>query len=235
MAEKLIRPHGGYRGLKAYQLAEIIYDATVAFTRLYLDKRSRTVDQMVQAARSGKQNIAEASKASGTSKKTELKLTNVARASLEELLLDYEDFLRQSEYERWPKNHPKAVFIRKLRHPERSEKGDQSDLSDQSDSKSNSRPYDTYKLYVQEKGSEDAANTLICLIHQANFLLDQLIKHLERSFAEEGGFTERLHRVRTASRPPANQINARNLSPSDLSDSSDSSDMSDNPSTAADE
>ncbi len=114
MAGPLIGPHGGYRRLKAYQIAEIIYDATAAFTTLYLDRKSRTVDQMVQAARSGKQNIAEGSRASGTSKKFELKLVNVARACLEELLLDYEDFLRQRGLKLWAKDDPKAVFIGKL-------------------------------------------------------------------------------------------------------------------------
>lgn len=91
---RLIAPHGGYQKLKSFQMAEIVYDATIAFCDRFIDKRSRTHDQMVQAARSGRQNIAEASQASGTSRKTEIKLVGVARASLEELLLDYQDFLR---------------------------------------------------------------------------------------------------------------------------------------------
>lgn len=177
----LIGPHGGYRKLKAYQLAEIVYDGTVAFTALYLDRKSRTVDQMVQAARSGKQNIAEGSRASGTSKKSELKLVNVARASLEELLLDYEDFLRQRGLKLWEKDDPKAVFIGKLRHSE-------------------SAPYDTFRAYVETKGAENAANTLVTLIHQANFLLDQLLRRLERDFVAEGGFTEKLYQVRSRAR-----------------------------------
>lgn len=98
--DKLIKPHGGYQGLRAFQMAEIAYDGTVAFTQLYLDRKSRTVDQMVQAARSGRQNIAEGSVASGTSSKMELKLIGFARASQEELLLDYRDFLRQRGLER---------------------------------------------------------------------------------------------------------------------------------------
>ncbi len=110
----VIGPHGGYRNLKSYQNAEIIYDATAAFCKRFVDRRSRTYDQMVQAARSGKQNIAEGSMASGTSRKTELKLVSVARASLEELLLDYQDFLRQSGLPLWEKDHPKAVEVRKL-------------------------------------------------------------------------------------------------------------------------
>ena len=104
--EKLIPPHGGYRKLKSFQVAQLIYDVTVRFCDRYIEKRSRTHDQMVQAARSGAQNIAEGSEASGTSKKTELKLTSVARASLEELRLDYEDFLRQRGLEEWPPDHP---------------------------------------------------------------------------------------------------------------------------------
>jgi len=174
----LISAHGGYQDLQAYQMSEIVFDATVAFTKLYVDKKSRTVDQMVQAARSGKQNIAEGSMASGTSKKTELKLVGVARASLEELLIDYKDFLRQVGEEPWPKDHEKAVFIRKLSY------------------KSN-RSYLTYKTYVEEKGAINAANTTICVIHQANYLLDKLLRQLEKQFVEEGGFTEKLHRVRT--------------------------------------
>ena len=112
--QQIIPPHGGYRQLKSYQTTEIIYDATVVFCKQFIDKRSRTVDQMVQAARSGKQNIAEGCMASGTSKKNELKLIGVARASLEELLLDYQDFLRQNNLELWNKEHPHAQAIRKL-------------------------------------------------------------------------------------------------------------------------
>src|SRR5207244_12173236 len=110
----LIPPHGGYCELKSYQNAEIVYDATVRFCGRFVDRRSRTVDQMVQAARSGKQNIAEGSMASGTSRKTELKLVSVARASLEELLLDYEDYLRQNQLQLWPKESPKTQEIRNL-------------------------------------------------------------------------------------------------------------------------
>jgi four helix bundle protein len=104
--ESLIPKHGGYRKLKSFHIAQLIYDVTVRFCDRYIDRRSRTHDQMVQAARSGVQNIAEGSQASGTSKKTEMKLTNVARASLEELRLDYEDFLRQREFPQWEPTHP---------------------------------------------------------------------------------------------------------------------------------
>ena len=113
--EPLIPKHGGYRKLKSFQLAQLVYDITVRFCERYVDRRSRTRDQMVQAARSGVQNIAEGSQASGTSKKTELKLTNVARASLEELRLDYEDFLRQRGLPLLPPDHPALVRFKARR------------------------------------------------------------------------------------------------------------------------
>jgi restriction system protein len=177
----LIPPHGGYRELKSYQNSEIVYDATVKFCDRFIDRRSRTHDQMVQAARSGKQNIAEGSMASGTSKKTELKLVNVARASLEELLLDFEDFLRQRGLTLWPKDHATAQAVRKLVYTE-------------------NRSYRTYAAYIEEAPSEVAANTLICLINQTNYLLDQQLRQLEQQFLQEGGFTEKLYRVRNQAR-----------------------------------
>lgn len=176
----VIGPHGGYRNLKSYQNAEIVYDATVVFCNRFVDRRSRTHDQMVQAARSGKQNIAEGSMASGTSRKTELKLVSVARASLEELLLDYQDFLRQNGLPLWEKDHPKAMEVRKLVY------------------KTN-RSYTTYEPYL-ESTAEAAANAMICLIHQANYLLDQQLRQLDQQFREEGGFTEKLHQARTQAR-----------------------------------
>lgn len=173
----LIPAHGGYRNLKSYQMSEIVYDATTAFCDRFIDRRSRTHDQMVQAARSGKQNIAEGSMASGTSRKTELKLVGVARASLEELLLDCEDFLRQKGLVLWSKEHPKAKTIRQLAY-------------------SKDRSYRTYKTYIENEDPETAANTLACLIHQTNYLLDQQLKQLEERFLKEGGFTERLYNKR---------------------------------------
>jgi four helix bundle suffix protein len=177
----VIAPHGGYRNLKSYQNAEIIHDATVAFCSRFVDWRSRTHDQMVQAARSGKQNIAEGSMASGTSRKTELKLVGVARASLEELLLDYQDFLRQGGLPIWEKEHPKAKEVRALVYRA-------------------NRSYTTYRTYVEHGAAEVAANTVICLIHQANYLLDQQLRQLDKQFREEGGFTEKLHRARSQAR-----------------------------------
>ena len=177
----MIGPHGGYRELKSYQNAEIVYDATVAFCNRFIDRRSRTHDQMVQAARSGKQNIAEGSMASGTSRKTELKLVGVARASFEELLLDFEDFLRQRRLALWAKDSPRAQAARRLAYaPDRS--------------------YKTYRPYIDEESPEVAANTLICLIHQTNYLLDQQLRNLDERFLKEGGFTERLYKKRRETR-----------------------------------
>jgi len=175
--DSLIRAQGGYRQLKSFQQSELVYDATVKFCDRFIDKRSRTHDQMVQAARSGRQNIAEGSQASGTSKKTELKLVGVARASLEELLLDYEDFLRQRGLTLWGKDHPTAQVVRRLAYEK-------------------DRTYLTYKPYVEHASPEVAANTLVCLIHQTNYLLDQQLRQLEQAFLREGGFTERLYHAR---------------------------------------
>ncbi len=206
----LIPPHGGYRALRCFALSEVVYDGTVAFARRFLDRKSRTHDQMVQAARSGSRNIAEGSRASGTSKKTELKLIGVARASLDELLLDYESYLRQNNLMLWSKDEPKAVFIRNLSKrgkPEsRTKQHDHSDGSDRAETQSvrvpRSESYSIYQPYIEEKSAETAANTLICLIHQTNFLLDRLLRSLEKSFVEQGGFTERLYRERTKGRKP---------------------------------
>jgi len=176
-----IDPHGGFRELKSYQMSEIVYDATAAFCDRWISRRSRTHDQMVQAARSGKQNIAEGSMASGTSKKTELKLVGVARASLEELLLDYQDFLRQRNLPVWGKNHPLAQKIRRLAY-------------------ASNRSYMTYKTYIEGASPEVVANAMLCLIHQTNYLLDQQLRQLEQQFLKEGGFTEKLYRTRVRAR-----------------------------------
>ena len=177
----LIPPHGGFRKLKSYQTAEIIYDATIVFCDRFIDKRSRTHDQMVQAARSGKQNIGEGSMASGTSKKIELKLVGIARASLEELLLDYQDLLRQRRLKLWDKNEMRAHEIRKLAWIE-------------------NRTYMTYRSYLENEELEVAANTMVCLIHQANYLLDQQLKKLGMLFVKDGGFTERMYKIRSDQR-----------------------------------
>jgi four helix bundle suffix protein len=180
-----IPPHGGYAGLKAYQMSVLVYDATVKFCDRFIDPKSRTHDQMVQAARSGNKNIAEGSQVSGTSKKMELKLVGVARASLEELLGDYKDFLRQRGLAEWGKDHPMAPLVRRLAYaPDRS--------------------YKTYSTYVENAPPEVSANTMLCLVHQTNYLLDQLLRQLEQAFLREGGFTERLYQARQQARalPP---------------------------------
>ena len=184
--QKLISAYGGYRKLRSFQCAQLVYDGTVTFCNRFVDKRSRTHDQMIQAARSGVQNIAEGSMASATSKKTELKLTGVARASLEELLLDYEDFLRQRGLRIWDKNSPQALAVRGKYQSAKSDASDMPDLSD---------PYG-----ISTATPEVAANTLICLINQGSFLLGRQLQKLEQQFLAEGGFTERLYRERWAAR-----------------------------------
>lgn len=174
----LIPKHGGYRTLKSFQTATIVYDLTADFCNRFV-KDYRMKDQMVQAARSGRQNIAEGCQTSGTSKKTELKLIGVARASLEELLLDFEDYLRQRSLPQWDKEHPGSKLVRVLAYAE-------------------NRSYEIYKTYCEH--AESAANTAICIIHQANYLLDQQLRSLEQQFLQEGGFTERLYQQRKQSR-----------------------------------
>ncbi len=177
MSKGFIPKHGGYQNLLSYKKALIVYDATVFFCDRFIDKRSRTHDQMVQAARSGKQNIVEGSMASGTSKETEIKLMNVARASQEELLEDYRDFLRTRGFALWDKNSRQALFVRKL--------GNNKDAS-----------YETYKTYIESRPPDVVANIIICLIHQTNYLLDQQIRQLEQAFVKEGGLRERMTRAR---------------------------------------
>src|ERR1043166_5032848 len=176
-----IPPHGGFQKLLSYQKALVVYDATLYFCDRFFDKRDRTVGQMVQAARSGKQNILEGSQASGTSKEAELKLVNVARASLEELLEDYRDFLRVRELTLWDKNSREARFVRRLGAKE-------------------NRSYESYRTYIDTRPPEVVANILICLIHQTNYLLDQQLRQLEKAFLQEGGLRERMTRARLSAR-----------------------------------
>ena len=179
--DRFIGPHGGYQDLEAYKLAEIVHDGTVAFCKRLVDPRSRTTDQMIQAARSGKQNIVEGSMASATSTKSEIFLIGVARASLEELLVDYQDYVRQNELQLWDKASPKAAHIRKLAfNPEKS--------------------YATYRTYLEEKTPETAANTMICVIHQASFMLRRLLASLEQKFLNEGGMSEKMYAARQATK-----------------------------------
>lgn len=200
--EPLIPKHGGYRKLKSFQMAQLVYDLTVRFCKRYVDRFSRTRDQMVQATRSGVQNIAEGSQASGTSKKTELKLTNVARASLEELRLDYEDFLRQRALPVWPREDPRragliarrcanadevARWVKEV-HDGRLGLGEPSTASMPS------------TRTTPSTFPEIAANAVLVLIAVACSLLDRQIAAQSSAFEQEGGFTERLYRVRSARR-----------------------------------
>jgi four helix bundle suffix protein len=181
MSETFIPPHGGYQKLLSYRKAEIVYDATVYFCARFFDRRDRTYDQMVQAARSGKQNIVEGSMASGTSKESEIKLTNVARASLEELLTDYRDFLRTRRLEEWPKDHR---YVERLRQLNRA-----SDAN-----------YETFRKGIENPDPAICANVIIGLIKVTNFLLDRQLRQLEKAFVEEGGLRERMTRARLTER-----------------------------------
>ena len=174
---RVLPPHGGYEQLLSFRKSRMVYDGTVKFCERFIDKYSRTCDQMVQAARSGKQNILEGSQASGTSKETELKLTNVARASLEELLEDYRDYLRTVRQPLWAKDSKKALFVRK--------RGSVANVS-----------YETFREFMETRPGHVVANIQICLIHQTNFLLDQQIRRLEQDFLKEGGLRERMTRAR---------------------------------------
>jgi four helix bundle suffix protein len=181
MSNNFIPKHGGYKKLISFQKAEIIFDATVYFTKRFLLKGDRTIDQMVQAARSGKQNIAEASMASGTSKETEIKLTNVARASLEELLIDYQDFIRSRNLEEWNKDHPYALRLREL-------------------NKIKDGNYDTFRKGIEHADPAICANVILGLIKVTTYLLTQQIKHLESDFLKNGGLRERMTQARLRSR-----------------------------------
>lgn len=194
-----LRPSGGYRSTCSFQTATLIYDATVWFCEKFLDRRSRTVDQMVQAARSGRQNIAEGSRASATSSQTELRLMNVARSSLEELLLDYEDFLRHRRLEQWAPDAAEARAVRQVPQQYRRDQSDQSDQSDLTDLTDRER-WSLYSEWLEHADPAIRANALICLIHQANYLLDQQIARLEAEFIKGGGYSEQLATARLAHR-----------------------------------
>jgi four helix bundle suffix protein len=169
--------HGGYRKLLSYQKAEVINDLTFRFCQRFLTKGDPTIDQMVQAARSGKQNIAEGSQAAGTSREIEIKRTNVARAGLEELLIDYQDFLRVRDLPLWAKDSKEAEFVRRL-------------------GRTANATYETYRQFCDSRPAEVVANIAICLIHQTNSLLDRQLRRLEADFVREIGPRERMSRVR---------------------------------------
>src|SRR5215472_11314103 len=208
--ESLIPKHGGYRSLKSFQVAQLVYDVTVRFCDRYIERRSRTHDQMVQAARSGVQNIAEGSQAAGTSKKTELKLTNVARASLEELRLDYEDFLRQRGLPLWDRNDPRRaeLIARRCATAEavaewvRENHGlhGRGGLSGPNEQLVKSTTSTKSMKSTPSTFPELAANAALILIAVACSLLDRQLTAQAAAFEREGGFTERLYRVRKNSR-----------------------------------
>jgi four helix bundle suffix protein len=212
--EKLIPLHGGYRKLKSFQVAQLAYDVTVRFCDRYIEKRSRTHDQMVQAARSGVQNIAEGSQASGTSKKTELKLTNVARASLEELRLDYEDYLRQRGLAQWAPQHPALMRFKARRcatleqvrawvEEERRKARTNTDTHGRTQKKAVASVPVLESRCQSVSSAELVANAALSLLNLACYLLDKQLAAQEKAFVEEGGFTERLYRVRSQRRTRA--------------------------------
>ncbi|HDR46539.1 MAG TPA: four helix bundle protein [Geoalkalibacter subterraneus] len=190
----ILTPRGDYRTLLSYQKSEVVYQLTYRFCRRFLHRGDRTVDQMVQAARSGKQNIIEGSKAAPTSKEMEIKLTNVARASLEELLEDYRDFLKVRDLIIWDKNSREARYVRRI--------GQNPEIS-----------YETYREFVDTRPAEVVANIAICLIHQANYLLDQQLKRLEKDFLQDGGLRERMTRLRLQERERQRNEAMRNRKP----------------------
>ena len=176
-AHPIIPPRGDYQTLLSFQKAETVYDITFRFAHKFLANNDRTIDQMIQSARSGKQNILEGSKAALTSKETELKLTNVGRSSLEELLRDYRDYLRARDLKMWDKDSKEARYVRRL-------------------GRKTPQTYELYREFVETRSPEVIANIAICLIHQANYLVDQQLYRLEKDFLEQGGLRERMTRVR---------------------------------------
>ena len=181
MVDPIIFPQKDYRKLLSYQRAEMVYDATFRFCERFLPKGDRTVDQMIQAARSGKQNIVEGTAAGTTSKETELKLINVARASMEELLVDFQDFLRTRGLAQWDKTSRQAEYVRNL-------------------SKTPGYSYEHIREFVETRNAETVANIAICLICQANYLMERHIKFLEEDFLKHGGLRERMYQARKEAR-----------------------------------
>jgi len=190
----LLPPRGDYLTLLSYQKTEVVYQLTYRFCQRFLRRGDRTIDQMVQAARSGKQNIIEGSKAAPTSKEMEIKLTNVARASLEELLEDYRDFLKVRDLVIWDKNSTEARYVRKL--------GQKAPIS-----------FESYRAFVDTRPAEVVANIAICLVHQANYLLDQQLKRLAKDFLQDGGLRERMTRLRLQERDRQRNEEMRNKKP----------------------
>ncbi len=173
----ILPPRGDYQTLLSFQKSEVVYDITFRFAHKFLSRGDRTIDQMIQAARSGKKNILEGSKAAVTSKEMEIKLTGVARASLEELLDDFKDYLRARDLPIWEKDSKEAMYVRKL-------------------GRKTPQTYELYREIVETRPPEVVANIAICLIHQTNYLIDQQLRRLEKDFLKEGGLRERMTRAR---------------------------------------
>lgn len=225
-----LRPGGGYRDTASFQTATIIYDGTYWFCEKFLDPRSRTVDQMVQAARSGRQNIAEGCRFGATSSQTELRLVNAARSSQEELLLDFEDYLRHRRLPQWASDGPEAMEVRRVPYTARKDQEDRTDRSDPSDLRAERQPrrltdltdaerWALYAPWLEHDDPAVRANALICLIHQVNYLLDQQIEALEKRFVNDGGYSEQLATERLAER--ARRKRAPKKDPADRTDPSD--------------
>lgn len=214
---KKLRPSGGYRTTASFQTATIIYDATYWFCEKFLAPRSRMADQMVQAARSGRQNIAEGSRAAATSSQTELRLLNVARASLEELLLDFEDYLRHRHLRKWAPNAAEAMAVREVPRRFKPDRPAPSDLADPA----HQERWALYAPWLEHDDPALRANAIICLINQANFLLDQQIVAVEAQFIEQGGYSEQLATARLAER----ERRKARPDPADPSDRSDPTDL----------
>jgi four helix bundle suffix protein len=181
--DRLLPPRGDYQTLLSFKKAEVVYDITFRFAHKFLARNDRTIDQMIQSARSGKKNILEGSKAGRASKETELKLTNVARASLEELLDDYLDFLRARDLPLWNKDSKEATYVRGL-------------------GRKTPQTFEYYRKFVETRPPAVVANIAICLIHQTNYLVDQQLLRLEHDFLEQGGLRERMTRLRLQYRRP---------------------------------
>jgi len=182
MGQPIILPHGSYQDLKSYKKSVIVFDGTCCFIRRFMKPGDRTCDQMIQAARSGKQNIVEGSMASAISKETEIKLIGVARASLEELLEDFRDYLRIHQLPLWEKDSPPVSAVRAI--------------SRQGDDES----YESYRPYLEKRSDGTCANIMICLIHQCNYLLDLQLRQLAEAFVRIGGLRERMTAARIAER-----------------------------------
>jgi four helix bundle suffix protein len=177
----IIPPRGDYQTLHSFHKAEVVYDITFRFAHKFLAKGDRTIDQMIQAARSGKKNVLEGSKAALASKETEIKLTSVARASLEEVLDDYRDYLRVREHREWAKDSRESLYVRRL-------------------GRKLPQTYELYREFVETRPPAVVANIAICLIHQANYLIDQQLRRLERDFLAQGGLRERMFQARIRNR-----------------------------------